>query len=68
MAPTRPQPSAKLSRPSAAMPRMLLRVSLTPSGAASRFVCIQIAEMPFFSSNAGTSSAASVLSGWKMTG
>ena len=66
--PMRPQPSAKLSRPSAAMPRMSQSVSLTPPGAASRFVCIQMAEMPFFISRAGTSSAASVLSGWKMTG
>ena len=50
------------------MPRMSQSVSLTPPGAASRFVCIQMAEMPFFISRAGTSSAASVLSGWKMTG
>ena len=66
MAPTRPQPSAKVSM--SFMPKMPASTSFTPPSAASRLVCIQTAEMPARTSWNGTSCGPSLLSGSKMTG
>ena len=53
MLPTRPQPSANASI--SRIPKIPASTSLTPPSAASRFVCIQIAEMPLFTSWKATS-------------
>ena len=64
--PTRPQPPANGSQ--FRIPKMPASTSLTPPSAASRLVCIQMAEMPFCTSWKGTSLGSSRLSGLKMTG
>ena len=66
MAPTRPQPSAKVSI--FFMSKMPASTSFTPPSAASRLVCIQMAEMPACTSWKGTSCGPIFLSGSKMTG
>ena len=66
MLPTRPQPSANASI--SRIPKNPASTSLTPPSAASRFVCIQIAEMPLFTSWKATSCPLSFLRGEKMTG
>ena len=66
MLPTRPQPPAKGS--GSCMPKIPASTSLTPPAAASRLVCMQMAEMPARTSWNGTSCGPSFLSGSKMTG
>ena len=64
--PTRPQPSANTSQ--SCIPKMPASTSFTPPSAASRLVCIQMAEMPFCTSWKDTSRGVSFFSGLKMTG
>ena len=66
ISPTRPQPPAKVSQ--FRIPKMPASTSLTPPSAASRLVCIQMAEMPLCTNWKGTSLLPSFLSGLKMTG